>query len=238
MLFGTDGVRGLASYFFEGKLAYRIGKALASRASRPQKVVIARDTRVSGFDIEQEVIDGLLECGAEVVRLEILPTMTVSNIVKRLKADYGVMISASHNPPQYNGIKIFDHTGQKLSLDEENEIEKEIFRGESLAINIKNCNTLKNYEIEDTIYEEKEKKAPTSSHCAYKKGKIINFPCASEIYIDDILRRLGADFTLKGCAVKLDCAYGACAKLAPRIFQRVGAQVKALGRARRSLDKR
>ncbi|MDR2091569.1 MAG: hypothetical protein LBP62_07995 [Clostridiales bacterium] len=127
MLFGTDGVRGLSAYFFERNLAYNIGRAVVCRDSRSKKVVIARDTRLFGYEIEKEVIRGLSEYPTEILELSVMPTMTVSEILRFFGADYGIMVSASHNPPEYNGIKIFDKTGQKLTAAEEMEIEREVF---------------------------------------------------------------------------------------------------------------
>jgi phosphoglucosamine mutase len=127
MLFGTDGVRGLSSYFFEKALAYNIGRAVACRGERAKKVVIARDTRLSGEAIEEEIIRGLSEYPTEIVELSVMPTPAVSEILRRTGADYGIMVSASHNPPEYNGIKIFDGTGQKLTAKEEEDIERAVF---------------------------------------------------------------------------------------------------------------
>ncbi|MDR3263220.1 MAG: phosphoglucosamine mutase [Clostridiales bacterium] len=206
MLFGTDGVRGIASYFFENRLAYNLGRAIVSRRRRPQRVVIARDTRTSGYDIEQEVIKGLIEYGADVYRLEIMPTMTVSDILRQLGADYGIMVSASHNPPEYNGIKIFDSTGGKLSLKEEGEVEAEYYRL---------CGITKKHRDENTPNEEKRKEGHTEL-----------LQDAALMYADGLLKRTEADLT--GCTVKLDCCYGACAKTAPDIFKKAGANVRTL----------
>lgn len=126
MLFGTDGVRGSASYFFENRLAYNLGRALASRNGRRLKIVIARDSRLSGRDIEREVAGGLSEYPTEIVALGIMPTPAVPCVMRRIGADYGVMVSASHNPPDYNGIKIFGKSGEKLTSAEETDIENAV----------------------------------------------------------------------------------------------------------------
>jgi phosphoglucosamine mutase len=127
MLFGTDGVRGLASYFFEKALAYNLGRAVVCRGGAPKKVVVARDTRLSGAAIESEIIRGLSEYPTEIVAVSVAPTPAVSEILRNIGADYGIMVSASHNPPEYNGVKIFDKSGRKLTAEEEAEIERAVF---------------------------------------------------------------------------------------------------------------
>ncbi|MDR1905643.1 MAG: phosphoglucosamine mutase [Clostridiales bacterium] len=199
MFFGTDGIRGKALYFFDDNLAYRVGRALVGRRAGRKKVVIARDTRLSGEKIEAEVIRGLSEYDSEVYDLGIMPTMAVSNILKQINADYGVMISASHNPPEYNGIKIFDRTGQKLSLEEEKDIENALISPCGVQKNIAN-----------------ERVAP-------KEGRIIEYTKAREMYSSFLLKRCAVK--LDGCKIKLDCCFGACAKIAPAIFAEAGAEV-------------
>lgn len=120
-LFGTDGVRGIVGDFLTPSLAYKVGKALAilavnkERASGRPQIVIAGDTRTSTDLIKQSFISGALGCGADIIDMSILPTPAVSVITKSKGFDFGVMVTASHNPPEYNGIKVFDETGNKLS---------------------------------------------------------------------------------------------------------------------------
>lgn len=117
--FGTDGVRGKAELFFENDFAMKLAQALSLK--NPRWVTIASDTRVSGEAIKKLLIKGFLESGVNVIDLGIVPTPCLALMTKRY-ADYGVMVSASHNPPEYNGIKIISNQGYKISEQEEEEI--------------------------------------------------------------------------------------------------------------------
>jgi len=124
-LFGSSGVRGLVNVNVTPNLVAKIGSTVATRA-KGKRVLVARDTRVSGLMLENALVSGLLAGGTSVESLGIIPTPVLAYLTKRLKAATGVMITASHNPPQYNGLKIFG--GNSLSYDEETqkEIEKAI----------------------------------------------------------------------------------------------------------------
>ena len=127
--FGTDGVRGVANQELSPELAFRVGRAggyVLTRHSdrkRPQ-VLVSRDTRVSGKMLESALIAGLLSVGIEVLRLGVVTTPGVAYLVRAQEADAGVMITASHNPIEYNGIKYFGSDGFKLSDELEYEIEQ------------------------------------------------------------------------------------------------------------------
>ena len=121
--FGTDGVRGVVNNDLTEEIAQMVGNSL-SRKKKKAKILIARDTRQSGSYLVCALATGALKGGASVVDAGILPTAGVSYLVKLKKFDFGVMISASHNPKEYNGIKIFDKTGRKLSEKEEAELER------------------------------------------------------------------------------------------------------------------
>src|SRR4051812_45351148 len=125
--FGTDGVRGVANSELTPELAFKLGRfggyVLTKDTDRP-KVLIGRDTRVSGHMLEGALVAGLLSVGAEVMRLGVISTPGVAYLTKALSADAGVMISASHNPVQDNGIKFFGSDGFKLSDEQEEEIEE------------------------------------------------------------------------------------------------------------------
>ena len=127
--FGTDGVRGVANQELSPELAFRVGRAggyVLTRHSdrkRPQ-VLVSRDTRVSGEMLESALIAGLLSVGIEVLRLGVVTTPGVAYLVRAQEADAGVMITASHNPIEYNGIKYFGSDGFKLSDELEYEIEQ------------------------------------------------------------------------------------------------------------------
>lgn len=123
-LFGTDGIRGKFGEFpMTLEMAYALGACLAHRLGDQSKVAIGRDTRVSGPDVEAVLARGLSEHGAEVLLVGVLPTPAVAHVCKALQLDAGIMVSASHNPFEDNGIKIFKGDGYKLSDEEEDELE-------------------------------------------------------------------------------------------------------------------
>ena len=130
-LFGTDGVRGVANSELTPELAFKLGKAGAHVLSRDKKrpvVIIGKDTRLSGDMLEDALSAGILAVGGNVIKVGVLPTPAVAYLVKDYKADAGVVISASHNPFEYNGIKFFNGDGFKLDDDIENDIEDIILR--------------------------------------------------------------------------------------------------------------
>ena len=120
--FGTDGIRGKYGEKLDASLAYKTGKALCQYFGKGDYVV-GRDTRVSGSALEKAIVDGITDAGGNAVLLGILPTPAVAHLAVTTKARCGVMISASHNPPEYNGIKVFDCNGIKLTPEQENSIE-------------------------------------------------------------------------------------------------------------------
>lgn len=120
--FGTDGIRGKYGEKLDALLAYKTGKALCQYFGSGD-YVIGRDTRVSGAPLEKALIDGITEMGGNAVLLGILPTPAVAHLTINHSARCGIMISASHNPPEYNGIKVFDCNGVKLTSEQENSVE-------------------------------------------------------------------------------------------------------------------
>jgi phosphoglucosamine mutase len=126
--FGTDGVRGIANSELTPELAFKLGRfggyVLTKHANERPKVIIGRDTRISGQMLEGALVAGLLSIGAETMRLGVITTPGVAYLTKVLGAQAGVMISASHNPVSDNGIKFFGPDGFKLSDDQEAEIEE------------------------------------------------------------------------------------------------------------------
>jgi len=125
--FGTDGVRGVANSELTPELAFKIGRYggyVLTKEMPVPKVIIGRDTRISGHMLEGALVAGLLSIGAEVMRLGVISTPGVAFLTKALGAHAGVMISASHNPVEDNGIKFFGPDGFKLSDEQENEIEE------------------------------------------------------------------------------------------------------------------
>ena len=111
--FGTDGIRGTYGSTLKDSTAFLLGKSLASLADCPI-IVIARDTRLSGDNLFTALAQGVYSGGGNVINLGILPTNSVGHFVRKLGGDYGVMITASHNPPGDNGLKVFDRYGVKL----------------------------------------------------------------------------------------------------------------------------
>lgn len=200
--FGTDGVRGVANRELTPEMAYNIGRCggyvLAGNVEKP-KVVIGMDTRISGPLLESALVAGLLSIGADVIRIGVVSTPAVAYITRLLKADAGVMISASHNPVEDNGIKFFGGDGFKLSDETELEIE-----------------ALMDAE-EDTLPR------PVGSGL----GTVTDDNSSKYKYLDYLKTTIGGSFD--GLKVVLDCAHGAAYELAPRLFKELGAEVIAIG---------
>ena len=126
-LFGTDGVRGVANTELTGKLAFQVGQAgayvLTKETKKQPKIIVARDTRISGTMLEAALVAGICSVGAKAISIGVVPTPAVAYLTRELGADAGVMISASHNPLEFNGIKFFNSEGYKLRDELEDEIE-------------------------------------------------------------------------------------------------------------------
>ncbi|WP_281884134.1 phosphoglucosamine mutase [Paenibacillus sp. YYML68] len=200
--FGTDGVRGVANEQLTPELAYKIGRCggyvLAGQVEKPV-VVIGQDTRVSGPMLEAALVAGLLSIGANVVRLGVLSTPAVAYLTRTLKADAGVMISASHNPVEDNGIKFFGADGFKLSDETELAIER----------------------LMDA--ETDELPRPTGGDI----GTVTDQPEAKYDYMRYVQSTVSSSFA--GYRVVLDCAHGAAYELAPKVFEALGAEVITIG---------
>lgn len=200
--FGTDGVRGVANQELTAELAYQVGRCggyvLAGKVEKPT-VLIGMDTRVSGLMLESALIAGLLSIGANVVRLGVVSTPAVAYLTRTLKADAGVMISASHNPVQDNGIKYFGGDGFKLSDETELEIE-----------------ALMDAEVD-------ELPRPVGAGL----GTVINDEASKFVYLDYLKTTVSQSFS--GIKVVLDCAHGAAYELAPHLFRDLGAEVITIG---------
>lgn len=200
-LFGTDGVRGVANTELTASMAYDIGKAaayvLAKEGSRPV-FVIGRDTRLSGDMLENALTAGILSIGGNVIKLGIMPTPAVAYLVRYYDADAGVVISASHNPFEYNGIKIFNGDGFKLEDDVEDEIEAVIESGEYTAP----CT------------------GSALGRCLEAEEDALG------IYTDFLLSTIDSD--LQGMKIILDCANGAAYKTARIVYEALGADIYIL----------
>ena len=141
-LFGSSGVRGLVNVFLTPTLACKVASAVATY-SGAKKAVVARDTRVSGGMIEAALVSGLQSCGVEVLLAGIVPTPVCAYATKALGADVGFMLTASHNPPQYNGIKVFNHEGLSYVDADQESVEKIVAEGEFSLANWKKTGTTK-----------------------------------------------------------------------------------------------
>jgi len=123
-IFGTDGIRGRFNEEITYSLAYKVGHALGSTLEKENPILIGRDTRISGDILLQAITQGINDSGKKFINLGICPTPAIPFLIKQENLSSGIMISASHNPPEYNGIKIFDNNGQKITKDFENKIQK------------------------------------------------------------------------------------------------------------------
>ena len=204
-LFGTDGVRGIANvYPLTSEMALQIGRATAyifKSTNRRHKVVIGKDTRISCYMLEQALASGVCSMGVDALLVGPMPTPAVAFITTAMRADAGLVISASHNPYQDNGIKIFGRDGYKLPDDEE-------------------------AEIEDLIFGQKiDSLRPTATAI----GKAFRIDDAHGRYIEYCKSVFPKGMTLDGLKIVLDCAHGAAYKVAPIIFSELGAEVVAIG---------
>lgn len=201
-LFGTDGVRGVANTELTPELAMALGKAGACVLTEPGKrplILIAKDTRISGDMLEDAISAGILSMGGDVIKAGVLPTPGVAYLVRKLHADAGVVISASHNPYEYNGIKFFNSEGFKLDDALEDEIEAMVSGKKEIPA------------------------GPSGSGL----GRIRHGEKpAAEIYGEFV--RSTAGVRLDGMKLVLDCANGAASAIAEDVFAALGADVTVI----------
>lgn len=202
-LFGTDGVRGVANSELTPELAFKLGKAGAhvlSQTNEKPVVLIGKDTRISGDMLEDALSAGILAVGGNVIKVGVLPTPAVAYLVRHYKADVGVVISASHNPFEYNGIKFFNGNGFKLDDEIEDQIEDIIIRDTDVNSNI----------------------------TGDKLGRCLAADeDALEIYAKYLVETI--DCRLDGKKIVLDCANGASYKVAEMVYNMLGADVTVIG---------
>ncbi len=149
-IFGTDGIRGRYGEEINYALAYKVGYSLGSNLENNNPILIGRDTRISGDILLQAITRGINESGKKFINVGICPTPAIPFLIKKEKLSSGIMISASHNPPEYNGIKIFDHNGQKISKIFENKIQKVIEElNPNLTVSTKEISLKTNKELLD-----------------------------------------------------------------------------------------
>jgi phosphoglucosamine mutase len=201
--FGTDGIRGRANTVITPELALKVGQAaglLFQRGEYRHRVVIGKDTRLSGYMIETALVAGFTSVGMDVLLLGPMPTPAVAMLTRSMRCDLGVMISASHNAYEDNGIKLFGPDGFKLSDDVEREIEALMAR--DLGVRLSGAADL---------------------------GRAKRIESVHARYIEFAKRTLPRQLDLEGMRVVVDCANGAAYKVAPETLWELGAEVIAIG---------
>ena len=203
-LFGTDGVRGKAGEFLDAITVLKLAKAAGiyfKKNSTTKKILVGKDTRRSGYMIENALVSGLTAIGYDVIQIGPMPTPAVAYLTESMRCDAGIMISASHNPFEDNGIKFFDNHGNKLSTDAEAEIER--------------------------IYSDNELRRDNQV-TGKEIGSAKRIDDVIGRYIVSIKSSFPNDLTLQGLRIVLDCANGAAYKVAPTILEELGAEVITL----------
>jgi phosphoglucosamine mutase len=201
--FGTDGIRGRANGKITAELAMKVGQAAGlafQRGDHRHRVVIGKDTRLSGYMIEYAMVAGFTSVGIEVLLLGPVPTPAVAMLTRSMRCDLGVMISASHNPFEDNGIKLFGPDGYKLSDEIEAEIE-----------------LLMDSEIAPRLSKSRD------------LGRAKRIESVHARYIEFAKRTLPRNLSLEGLRIVVDCANGAAYKVAPEALWELGAEVFAIG---------
>lgn len=196
-LFGTDGIRGIANVDLTPELAFQAGRAGAYILAKGKKgkIIIGKDTRISGDMLEAAMIAGITSMGIDVISVGIIPTPAVAYLTRKYDCLAGVVISASHNPGEYNGIKFFNNKGLKLTDETEEEIENII---------------LNNIDID---------MRPIKAEV----GKVIRKDDASEDFIDFLASTVDLDLT--GIKVAMDCGHGALYKIGPELIKRLNGEL-------------
>ena len=196
-LFGTDGIRGIANKDLTPELAYEVGRAGAYILATEKKgiVIVGKDTRASGDMLEAAITAGICSMGLDVISVGVIPTPAVAYLIRKYNALSGVVISASHNPGEYNGIKFFNNQGFKLPDEVEEEIEDIILNKKELDIR----------PIGENI------------------GKVIKEENGPKDYIDYLVSTSNIDLT--GVKIAMDCGHGALYKIGPETIKRLGGEV-------------
>ena len=204
-IFGTDGVRGRANHgSLSPDMVLRIGRAAAAlfkKDTHRHKIVIGKDTRLSGYMIETALQAGITSLGVDILLVGPLPTPGIAFITSSMRADAGIVISASHNPFEDNGIKFFDRDGFKLPDEMEREIEALVF-AEAMTPGVT---------------------------AATEIGRALRIDDARGRYIVHLKHTFPRDLTLEGLRIVVDCAHGASYKVAPAVFEELGATVIPVG---------
>ncbi|OGD17836.1 MAG: phosphoglucosamine mutase [Candidatus Aminicenantes bacterium RBG_16_63_16] len=203
-LFGTDGIRGVANAFpMTADMALKVGMAIAHtcrKKGHTPRIVIGKDTRISSYMIEYALVSGVCSAGADALIVGVMPTPGVAFLTQSMRADAGIVISASHNPYEDNGIKVFAKSGFKLADEREAEVEDLIFSEQLIPI----------------------------ASTPHKLGKAYRIDDARGRYVVFVKNTFPSDLTLEGMKIVLDCANGATYKVAPEVFFELGAEVICL----------
>ncbi len=206
-LFGTDGIRGIANtYPMTATMAVRVGQAIAhhfAHADRPTRILVGKDTRLSGYMFESALAAGVTSMGAHVMFVGPLPTPGIAFLTTSMRADAGIVLSASHNPYHDNGIKIFGADGFKLPDSVELEIERLVLENDGAAL--------------DAMLDAKQ------------IGRAKRYEDAMGRYIVFLKTAFPKEATLAGLKIVVDCANGAAYKVAPTVLDELGAEVIVLG---------
>ena len=206
-LFGTDGIRGEAGRFpldaaTVNTIGFSLAQHLAETISEPT-IVVGRDTRESGEWLEQALTEGATRAGVKCLPAGVITTPGVAFLTRKLEASAGVVISASHNPYQDNGIKIFSPTGQKIADSLERQIERDIERGSKSGL--------------ETSRERLQSNSSPQAAASLRND-----------YLNFLTNEIGKDLSLTGLTIVVDCANGASTNFAPRLFETLGARVVAI----------
>ena len=203
--FGTDGIRGaINSKHINGDMFFKFGLAsgtyFKSQKKRKQTAIIAKDTRLSGYTLEPALVSGLASAGMHVYTFGPMPTNGLAMLTKTMKANMGIMITASHNPHNDNGLKLFGPDGMKLSDKIEKKIEKLI-----------------------------DKKILINLSSPEKLGRVKRLESGTKEYLNIIKKNFPKEFNLRGLRIVIDCANGAGYKAGPELLKSLGAKVIAVG---------
>jgi phosphoglucosamine mutase len=203
-LFGTDGIRGIANeHPMTTEIALNVGRAIAylsKRKGHTARIIIGKDTRLSGDMFESAIVSGICSMGVNSISVGVMPTPGIAFLTQNMRADAGIVISASHNPSQDNGIKIFNNEGFKLSDEKENKIEELIF-----------ANNM-------------DKLHPVPKEL----GKLSRLDDAAGRYVDFLKSTFPQEINPEGMKVVLDCGNGATYRVAPEVFAELGVEVTTL----------
>ena len=203
--FGTDGIRGaINSKNINGDMFFKFGLAsgtyFKSQKKRKQTAIIAKDTRLSGYTLEPALVSGLTSAGIDVYTLGPLPTNGLAMLTKKMRANMGIMITASHNPHHDNGLKLFGPDGMKLSDKIEKKIEKLIDK-----------------DIQKNLSKPE------------KLGRVKRLESGTKDYIKILKKNFNKEFNLRGLRIVIDCANGAGYKAGPELLKSLGAKVISIG---------